>query len=949
MTRSIPGLCEEVWGSEPPPSALGSLQSHLSRLHSLLDPSRPAGGPATVLHHVPSGYHLDVDAVATDVAGFEADIAEGKRAAARGDLASASTCLRRGIERWRGPLAQGIELGPVGAAAAARLRELHAEATEEVLLAELSLGRADRVAAELEGLVAARPERERLHGLRMLALYRAGRQAEALAAFQEARTQLIETLGVEPGPSLRRLHEQVLTQDPALDWASPQRASSRTLEASRTTPVSPPTAALGNLPAGFVDLVGRTADRRAVAQLLADHRLVTLTGAGGCGKTQLALAVGRDLASAGPDGVWLVELATREEEDEVPVALAEVLGVDDAPAEQLLDDLVVRLRDRRALLVLDNAEHVIDGVAELVRHLLGDAPQLRILVTSRQALDVDGERTWRVRSLSLPAPDADLAALERSEAGRLLLRRAREAQPDLVTDQEQVRALVAICRELDGIPLALELAAARLRVLAPEEVAARLDDRFSVLRSSRRGAPARHRTLEAAIGWSFDLLTPPARRLLTRLGIFAGGATLEAAELVCSDEDLPATDVLQLLQDLVDRNLVVTVAAPIGPARHTLLESIRSYALAHLDGDAGALRRRHAGYVADLCERAGTRITGTDQVRWLNRLHAEHDEVRAAVRWAAQAGDATLCARIVAGAWWFWLQFGRAREGLGWARRVLLTGEDLDPELRGRVTGAAGRLAALCGDPDEAVTWLTEARTAAADRDDAVGAARAEARLAQVLHLRGDVDAAHRLLGSARARVGAHGDPWTLASIADVSGHLAWSCGALDDAESAYETGEVAYLAAGDRWSACGSRLGRARVARERGDLDVAASHHAENLRVARDLTRSAFDYIGIARDLRGVAAIAAARDEPAVAARLLAAAEDLRTDGEVPLTPDERVEVESLQDAIAAALGRPAAVTELAAGRELGAAAALDAALDHVRAGAVELGPRPAHDPAVG
>ena len=431
-------------------------------------------------------------------------------------------------------------------------------------------------------------------------------------------------------------------------------------------------ASRGNLPAPLVDLIGRDAARDELRSLLQRSRLLTLTGAGGCGKTSLALDLARRVEGAYPDGVWLVELHAQQPGDGIAPAVAEALGVDDAPEPEHVDRLVGRLANRRALLVLDNCEQVIDPAATLVHALLSRCPSLQVLATSRQPLDLDGEVAWRVPSLGVADRVRTVSELLQSDAARLFLARAQAVAPSYLPTDEDAAAIASICRDLDGIPLAIELAAARVRVLSVDELASRLDDRFAVLRSTRRGTPARHRTLEAAVSWSYDLLDDPARRLFLRLSVFESGATAVAAEATCADAQLPREDVLGRLEELVDRSLVVTTTDPVGPARHDLLQSLRSFARSRLpEHERDELAARHAGWFADLADEAVAELTGVDQVRWLNELHANQPDLRAALRWSCANGRFDLAVRIVRGVWWFWLQFGHAREGSGWVERVL--------------------------------------------------------------------------------------------------------------------------------------------------------------------------------------------------------------------------------------------------------------------------------------
>jgi len=984
-TVSAERLVREVWGEQAPPTAVESLQSHLSRLRRTLEPERVAHAPSTVLLRAASGYRLAPETV-VDARVFEERVTSAREQLARGRARPAARQLREALELWRGEAGEGLELTATNRAEVRRLEELRLAALETRCEAALELGEHADVAIELEALVARHPVREHLHALLMLALYRSGRQAEALATYRRARAQLVEALGVEPSRALTALHDRILGHDPALDppvaglrapgegargsrggdavrgaTAQAQVAGDAVQGVTAQAPVPGAAAVLGNLPAPLVELIGRDEQRRAIAAALGPHRLVTLTGAGGCGKTQLALAVAHRVADSYPDGAWWVDLQAWDEPEHVAGAIAQQLGVDEVPEAALADALTARLEQRHALLVLDNCEHVIDGCAVVVRELLLRCPALHVLTTSRQPLDLEGERVWRVPSLGVPAADADLAGVEASESGQLLLRRGSAARPDLQATEEDASALATICRELDGIPLALELAAARLRVLSIEELAARLDDRFQVLRSSRRGGPSRHRTLEAAIGWSFELLEPAAQRLLSRLTIFRSGPSLEAIEVVCADASLPRTAVLGLLEDLVDRSLVITVPRAVGPVSHDMLQSIRSFAAQRLEpAEAHALRARHATWYAELAGRAGERLTGAEQVRWLNRLHDEHDDLRSALEWSLQHDRLDLAAQVCAGVWWFWLQFGHAREGADWLERVLaLHAAEPGPGSAAEqaphaleLSYAAGRLWSAIGDRARARDHLERGAALARRSDDACALALCEARLLQLEQDTGpatatgptqppgasgptqppDADRAVQRSHADRAaelwhRHAGCDDTWVSAVLAEVAGHLAVAAGDLDAAAAAFHRSEQQHLAVEDRWSACLARLGRAWVARRQRRWVLSLQLHLENLEATRALTRSAYDFIGLARDLRGVAAAASALGSHAEAARLYGASENLRSLADVALAPDERQEIEVMLGEAREALGTRTAEEEQIMGWALSPVAALDLA----------------------
>jgi predicted ATPase/DNA-binding SARP family transcriptional activator len=958
---SIDRLLEEVWGTTPPRSAVDTLQSYLSRLRHTLEPALEAHVSGRVLVRGMGGYRLDPEFVDTDARRFTDEVAAGRRALGAGELDVGVEQLSRALDRWRGSVAQGIDLGPSGRAEAARLQELRLAATEELLEARLGRSEHAQVVGDLQALTRSHPVRERLHELRMVALYRSGRQGEALAAFREARQQLVERLGVDPSPPLVTLHDRILAQDPTLlDGAvaggagsagdvggaphgatplggsgSNGRSGSNGGSASNGGSGDEAVVGPSNVPAPLTELVGREVARREVADRLASSPAVTLIGAGGCGKTQLALQVARDVRARYPDGVWFVDLQSLRDDDLIPETVAETIGVvARTSAGTATDELARHLEGRRTLLVLDNCEHLVDGCAALVHELLLRCAGPRILATSRQPLDVDGELIWRVPSLRVPAADAGLEELRDSEAARLFEQRAAGVRPGYRITDRDAPAVRAICRALDGIPLALELAAARLRVLEAEEVAARLDDRFSLLRSSRRQAPSRHRTLEAAIAWSYDLLDEPSRRLLARLSIFEGGFSFDAVEAVCGGED-DAAGTLELLEGLVDRSLVVSVSAPIGPARHTLLETIRSFVATRLEDDDAELGERHATWFAAQAASGAPRLNGEDQVLWLNILHAEQGNLRAAMAWSLANGRTELALRIAAGVWWFWLQFGHAREGARWLMAVLDTvAEDApDDELLQRATFAAGRLLGVLGEHPAAIDHLRRSAAMAAACGATDRYALALGRLAGALDAGGRPDEASVALERAQRAATAVDDPWVRASLADVAGHLAWHAGDLVGAVAAFRASEDAYLDAGDRWSACLARLGSATVARRRGDHDAALGFHERNLADIRSLTRSELDFVGLARDLRGIAVLCSRAGRHEEALELIGASESARTMGELPLAPDEHREVQDVLADAGAAVDERAMTAAQARGRTLSAPLALDRATEIVEA----------------
>jgi predicted ATPase len=448
-----------------------------------------------------------------------------------------------------------------------------------------------------------------------------------------------------------------------------------------------------NLPLELSSFVGREREMAEVETLLSEQRLLTLTGSGGSGKTRLALRVVIDLVEDFEDGAWLVELAPLSDPDLVPQAVASVLGIRQQPGVSPADALVDHLRGADTLLVLDNCEHLVGACASLSAALLRVSPGLRILATSREALGVPGEALFSVPPLSLPDPRRlqDVEGLTRYEAARLFSERARAIRPDFKITGDNAMAVAQICYRLDGMPLAIELAAARVKVLSVEQISSRLDDAFALLGGGGRTALAHHGTLRATMDWSYELLPEEERLLLRRVSVFAGGFALEAAEVVCAGGDLERGEVLELLASLVDKSLVL-VAERDGEARYRLLETIRQYGLEKLEegGEAGQMRGRHAAWFLSLAERAESELKGHQQVVWLARLEREHDNLRVAMRWLLEEGETDTAVRLAWALWLFWRVHGYQGEGYRYTGEALEAGDALPTLVRAKALCVRG-------------------------------------------------------------------------------------------------------------------------------------------------------------------------------------------------------------------------------------------------------------------
>jgi predicted ATPase/DNA-binding SARP family transcriptional activator len=653
---SADALIDAVWSGAPPAGAGTTLRSYASRLRSAL-------GEGVEIQRVSAGYRLDLPPESVDVTRFDAGVREGTELHRRGRYRRATEELRSALGLWRGRPFSGLPDDPF-LAEIARLEELRLRALELRIGADLEVGRASELVDELEGLLALYPFGERLWRHLMLALYRSGRQADALAAYHRARRALDEELGIEPGSELRELEAAILRQEVAP-------------AAARRTPVA-------SLPSPLTSFVGRDPELAAVRDLMGQARHVTLVGIGGAGKTRLALELARATDSMA-DGVAYVDLAAVADPDLVPATVAAALGLREAPAQQAMAGLVDHVRGSEMLIVLDSCEHLPQAVAALVEQLLTAASDLRILATSREVLGLPGEATYSVPPMSLPRLDDDADTVMRSDAVRLLVDRATRARHDLRIDGPGYLMAARICRELDGLPLAIELAAARSNVLSLEEIASRLEDRFEFLVSHRRSETARHSALRATMDWSYDLLDPDARDLLARLSVFPAGASLRSIAEVCGEGD--PRDVERLLERLVDASLVLPIDGRAG-TRYRLLETVREYAAGRLpEPEVEPLRRRHAQRTRDLAVGANLALEQVAAGMSFESLWEELPSIRAAIEWAIDA-DPPLGVQIACALERFWTT-GHDREGIE-AFDALLARDELDEFSRARALRCRG-------------------------------------------------------------------------------------------------------------------------------------------------------------------------------------------------------------------------------------------------------------------
>ncbi|WP_310742062.1 BTAD domain-containing putative transcriptional regulator [Microbispora sp. H13382] len=807
-------LVDWIWGRRPPADEVNALQALVSRLRKVL--------PDGVIEADSGGYRLAVAPDAVDVCRFERLVGQARTAepAARADL------LRSALALWRGTAMADIALRDSDAfdAAVVRLDELHVAALGDRVDADIRLGRGSELVSELTELVAAYPLREGFVAALMRALADAGRAAEALTVYQRTRERLAEELGTGPSAELSALHTALLRGELG------ERADN-----GRT-----------NLRAELTSFVGKDDDVSTVAGLVAGHRLVTLTGPGGSGKTRLATETARTMLAELPDGAWLVELASVPAGGEPAQAALTAIGLRDqallggARGGEPVDRLIAAVRDRAILLVLDNCEHVIEAAATLADRLLQECRRLRILATSREPLGITGEVLWQVEPLALPAKGADPSEAGSSPAVRLLRDRANLVRKDIGSDAHTLSAMARICRALDGIPLAIELAAARLRTMSVDQLALRLDDRFRLLTGGSRTALPRHKTLRAVIDWSWDLLTEAERRVLRRLSVFSGGASLEAAERVCGNEAHPGNDalagggalageqVLDLLTALVEKSLVL--AGGEDTPRYRMLDTIREYA-AHRLAEAGeteTARRAHLAYFTELAETADPHLRRAEQLEWLSTLDAEHDNINAALRGAIAEGWAQEAMRLVAAAGWYWFLSGHRAEGT----ELGIAAASLRSEVHGTVPDEVRAMAyavvamfvssRIGGDQYQAREWINAAHRFAQlgeHRNPLLGFV---APLERMLR-----EPAEFLTAFEPLIVG--DDPWVRAQARVSRGRLRLTLGGDEtDVDIDLEIGLAEFRTLGDRWGISLALTFLADRLAMRGEFARACEHYEE-------------------------------------------------------------------------------------------------------------------------
>jgi predicted ATPase/DNA-binding SARP family transcriptional activator len=847
-------LIEAVWGDDPPDSAASTLRLYVSNVRRCLPPDR-------LVTRSP-GYLLRVEEGELDAERFEALFADGRRTLAQGSPRLARSLLGRALDLWRGAALADLAAESFAREAADRLDELRLQCVEERISADLELGHHREVLAELEVLVATHPLRDRLRSQLMLALYRSGRQADALACYRRGHDLLVEEHGLDPGIELRALERRILQQDESLDLAGSGFSTERY-----------------GVPAPATATIGRDREIAEVRERLLSGpgRLVTLVGPGGVGKTRLALEsaalVGEELA----DGALLVELAAVRDPGLLLASIGHALGLRPLSGSSWQTLIADHLRPLELLLVLDNLEHLVEAAAPLVE-LLALAPRVRVLATSTTVLRLSGEQVLIV------------APLERPAAIELFVRQTIAAGCPAAIPATNQGTLEMICERLEGSPLAIELAAPWLRVLSPEELLSRLESRLNVLRGGSRDIAPRHRTLRATIDWSFELLDADAQRLFTQLSVFAGGFSFDSMAAVAGVETG-----LEQLDTLVTASMV-----HVSEGRYRLLEVMRDYAAERLGSDIEP-RRRHSEHFAGLAATAELQLSGAHQTDWLERLDGEHDNLRAALDWLA-AGENTAAVELqmAAALGRFWYVRGHIGEGMSRLRHAIDRASGEDTASLAKALRAASALAVIQGDYSLANEFATRSLSTYRKIGDHSGVARSLSNLGAIQHARGELDVAALTLDECIRECAEVGDDRLLALAQNNRGDVALSQRELDSAATHFAKSLAILQKLGDSANVARSMYNLGAVAVEQNRLEDARQLLAQSVA----LSERVGDREDLAWCLIALAAVASRTQQTYDGARMLGFTVALLEQIGATMKPFERGLYERTREALDSALG---------------------------------------------
>ncbi len=823
---STAALADALWPSGAPADPANALQSLISRVRKVL-------GNGGLVQQVADGYRLSTNRTDVDAMLFESLVRTGRRELREGSPAAAWETSRQALALWRGvPLADAGD-AEYAAGQRTRLTELRLDAHSDHLEAALALGRAADVLADVEMLAATEPFRERLTLLLIRALAAVGRTADALAAYDRYRDRLADELGIDPGPEMQDLHLAVLRGDaPASDRPSAQ--------GRRRT----------NVPAALTSFIGRQQELARVTGLLDSGRLVTVTGPGGAGKTRLAGEIAHRRSAVEPDGVWLVELAPVTDDRAIAPAMLAAIGLLDTkvverrvetPSRDSPEYLLEVLAEARCLLLIDNCEHLIEPTAVLIDRLLAGCPGVRILATSREPLGISGEALCILPPLGLPPVGTDAREVLQYPAVQLLAERASSVSNEFTVDDGTVADVVQVVRRLDGLPLAIELAAARLRVLPIREISARLSDRFRLLTGGSRTALPRHRTLRAVVEWSWDLLTADEKLLAERLAVFPGGATDDTAVAVCADHRLAARAVPELLMALADKSLLQVTGDE--QVRYRMLETIREFGIERLAdrGEVDVARAAHARYFGELVGRLDPVLRTSDQLDALATITAERDNILAGLRYLGESPEDVRRAAaldLALSLTWYWTMISAGNEARQWLGFALAAVEGIEHPQRiwARCAWMVATLAA--GGLGEETTSIADLRKdllpIAAELTDAPAPTPAALQILRPVlwFFGGDIEQADEAMRSVLQSP----DPWIRAAVLASRAGLAENIGDVDMMRTDIEASYTEFEAIGDHWGLAGVLSARAQLRTLDGDLEGAAADYERALHYSGEM-----------------------------------------------------------------------------------------------------------------
>jgi predicted ATPase/DNA-binding SARP family transcriptional activator len=912
-------LIDLLWPEEPPENAEDVLRVHVSKLRRAVERDaalkQPEDSSQRLVVRKPSGYQLSIADDRIDLARCRHLVAEARRARQARDDSRALRLLDEALALWRGDPLPEFSNEAFAMGERSQLEKLHLETLEERFDTALALGMHTVIVAELEAAAAKYPLRERLQAQLMLALYRSGRQAEASDVYHRTRKRLIDDLGMEPGPDLQTTFRDILNQEPS---AAPA------VEAAWPRPAGEQATKRHNIPAQVSSFVGRESTVADLTHALANQRLVTLVGPGGIGKTRLAAQVARQVLDRYPDGVWWIDLVPVDDPATIAQVIHTTLGLPLMPSVTVAESLLTVLGSRKLLLVLDNCEHLVDAAAQVSESVLRVCDEVTVLATSRERLNIPGEQVWPISPLTLPSGSQSrrLEELSESEAIQLFIDRARMARPTFQLTTSNATAVAEICNRLDGIPLALELAAARTGGLPINELVERLTDRFGLLAGTSRTTAARHHTMRETLDWSSALLSDEERLLFYRLGAFAGSFELPAVEVVCADELLKRRVIAPTLARLVDKSLVVLEPSEESHWRYHLLETMREYVRDKTsDSDVSTLKHRHAMHYLETgraCERLY--IDGKATAA-RERYHLDYSDARVAIEWSLE--NAPELGVEIGGAWRFywWLQ-GLLSDGRQLLQRAVEC-TSAAPAARARALSGLGRIAAVQGDVAEAVAHFEAGLALARDADDTFMIAELTHSLG-VVHVGGATNAqAERFFAAAVEMWQKVGYGEGLATAYGNLGECCFYAGKYDEARMRF----LQQIEMGRDYSRFNGLVNLSHLECFLGNYTAAREHAAEALRLASPL------YAAVA--VEALAFLFAAQEQAMRAATLSAATTRLyAAHGAHPEpTPNRETAEAKLREVISRLDART-----LALARERGAEMSLDEVIEYALNDAVPL-----------